>query len=458
MAHVLAKELREAVLQAAMSGKLTEHLSTDTPVEETLKQIAKEKDRLIKEKKIKKEKPLPEIDEDEVPFDIPDCWKWIRMQNVLDVRDGTHDSPKYVNDGYPFITSKNLVDGKLSFDKVQYISKDDLIKFNTRSKVDNGDILMAMIGSIGKPVLVKNIDREFAIKNVALIKNIPNSKVDMNYVLYLLNYAENTLRQQATGGVQQFVSLSYIRTFIVPFPPIEEQARIVAKVDELMAKIDEYEKLENQLVELKKNFPGDMKAAVLQAAMQGKLTDGNWNEDDNPEMYVPLWSVTAWDKKFKAVDRSKQKKVMDYHYYLAADMRAIEDATGDVYLLSTGDYEGWTTEEKTEGNFRIGEIVSIPWGGNPKVKYYKGKFVTSDNRIATALNNEELDNKYLYYFMQSKVDYLDTIYRGTGLRHPDMAAVLDMQIPLPPIEEQRRIVEKLNQLLPLCEELEKEIA
>jgi type I restriction enzyme S subunit len=376
------------------------------------------------------------------------------MQEVIDVRDGTHDSPQYVSNGYPFVTSKNLINGKMSFENIKYIGEKDFQKYNERSKVDENDILMAMIGSIGKPVLVTNKDREFSIKNVALLKHIPGSGINMKYVLHLMNYAEANMKSQATGGVQQFVSLNYLRSYPFPLPPIEEQGRIVARVDELMAKIDEYEKIEKDLTELQKKFPGDMKDAILQAAMQGKLTGFDWNEDDNPEIYKPLWSVTAWDKKFKAVEKRKQSKVMDYHYYLAAEMRTIEDNTGDVFLLSTGDYQGWTTEEKTQGNFREGEIVSIPWGGSPNVKYFKGKFITSDNRIATALNTDELSNRFLYYYMLSKVGYLDTIYRGTGLRHPDMAAVLDMMIPLPPIEEQQRIVDKLDQLLPLCESLE----
>ena len=445
MAHVLAKELREAVLQAAMSGKLTEQLPTDTPVEETLRQIAKEKEKLIKEKKIKKENPLPEIDEDEVPFEIPECWKWVRMQNVLDVRDGTHDSPKYVNDGYPFITSKNLVDGKLSFDKVQYISKDDLIKFNTRSKVDNGDILMAMIGSIGKPVLVKNIDREFAIKNVALIKNIPNSKVDMNYVLYLLNYAENTLRKQAAGGVQQFVSLSHIRTFMVPFPPIEEQARIVAKVDELMAKIDEYEKLENQLVDLREQFPKDMKDSLLQAGMMGKLTEqlptdtridkyydavmsevkktsrkdittplNDDLEDDlvdlpNNWMYARLNDLVS-----KEIRRGKSPKYSEVGTALAFAQKCNSKYSGIRLDLARCLSDSSLNRYSEEDNMHDKDIVINSTGGGTlgRVGLYEDKFnpngvlVYPDSHVTVVRIKKTVNAMYIYYCIKQQSEYL----------------------------------------------------
>lgn len=135
-------------------------------------------------------------------------------------------------------------------------------------------------------------------------------------------------------------------------------------------------------------------------------------------------------------------------------MKAVEKQTGDVFLLSTGDYSGWTTKEAVGDTLCEGEIVSIPWGGYPNVKYYKGKFITSDNRIATSTDLGILSNRYLYYFMLSQVNYLDSIYRGTGLRHPDMSAVLEMLIPLPSVLEQELIVKKLDLLLPMCESLE----
>ena len=457
MPHLLAQDLRNAVLQAAIQGKLTTQLSSDQPVSLLLESIKNEKDKLVKNKEIKKEKELLKIEEDEIPFDIPDNWSWVRMPDIsLKITDGTHHSPINNSSGdYMYVTAKNIKNDGVDLKNITYVSEAVHKEIYSRCNPEYGDILYIKDGATTGVVTINDVNEPFSLlSSVALIKL--GNNINNKYVMYAMRspifYGKTRDLMQGTGITR--ITLTVISSLVFPLPPVEEQARIVARVDELMTKIDEYEKIEKDLTELQKKFPGDMKDSILQAAMQGKLIGFDWNEDDNPEMYKPLWSVTAWDKKFKAVEKRKQSKVMDYHYYLAAEMRTIEDNTGDVFLLSTGDYQGWTTEEKTQGNFREGEIVSIPWGGSPNVKYFKGKFITSDNRIATALNTDELSNRFLYYYMLSKVEYLDTIYRGTGLRHPDMAAVLDMMIPLPPIEEQQRIVDKLDQLLPLCESLE----
>ena len=148
-------KLKKSILQSAIQGKLTEQLATDDNVEDLLQAIKEEKERLIKEKKIKKQKPLPEITEEEIPFEIPKNWKWVRANDILDVRDGTHDTPKYVVKGVPLVTSKNLDNGKLNLSNIKYISKNDSEKINLRSKVNLNDILFAMIGTIGNPVIIK---------------------------------------------------------------------------------------------------------------------------------------------------------------------------------------------------------------------------------------------------------------------------------------------------------------
>ncbi len=173
--------------------------------------------------------------------------------------------------------------------------------------------------------------------------------------------------------------------------------------------------------------------------------------------FVPLWSVTIWDKKFNSVDKKKQPKVISYPYLLAKDMFALEQEDGDVFLLSTGEQTGWTTEDIAGDFWCKGEVVSIPWGKSRKVsevmKYYKGKFVTADNRIATSSDTSTLSNKYLYYWMMSQGDLIDSFYRGSGLKHPSMKDVLDMKIPLPPLEVQSEIVRILDNFTLLTAEL-----
>ncbi|WP_281773971.1 restriction endonuclease subunit S [Methanobacterium formicicum] len=160
---------------------------------------------------------------DENGEDYPD-WEEEKLSEVSDVRAGTHESPKYIQDGYPLITSKNLSNGKIDFENVNYISKSDYYAINKRSKVHIGDILFGMIGTIGNPVFVKS--EGFAIKNVALIKEIDILK--NNYLIYLLKseIIDKQFYLLNAGGTQKFVALGLIRNLNVPVPTISEQIKI----------------------------------------------------------------------------------------------------------------------------------------------------------------------------------------------------------------------------------------
>lgn len=227
------EDMKKSILQYAIQGKLVEQRPEEGTGEELYRQIQAEKQRLIAEKKIKKEKPLAEITEDEIPFDIPESWKWVRLSDIIDVRDGTHDSPKYVPMGIPLVTSKNLSNGTIDYGNVKYITQEDADKINARSMVDDDDILFAMIGSIGNPVLVKK-DREFCIKNMALFKKYANTDISMRYMYWFFFFIQYKLKKEASGGVQSFISLSRFREYLVPLPPFAEQKRIVAKIEELL--------------------------------------------------------------------------------------------------------------------------------------------------------------------------------------------------------------------------------
>ena len=152
-----------------------------------------------------------------------------------------------------------------------------------------------------------------------------------------------------------------------------------------------------------------------------------------------LWELTIWDKKFNEVEAEKQPKIIKYPYVLADVFSKIEDASGDVRLLSTGNYIGYTTDEKAGKNLCVGEVVAIPWGGVPNIKYYKGKFVTADNRIATSNDTETLGNRFLSLYLEHSLAFLQSIYRGASIKHPSMNDVLSMQISIPHIQEQREI-------------------
>ena len=174
--------------------------------------------------------------------------------------------------------------------------------------------------------------------------------------------------------------------------------------------------------------------------------------------YRPLWSLTAWDKKFNGIeDKSKQKRVIKYNYLLAADLKSYQVEGGTVKLLTTNISNLYTSEELAEGLASDGEVVAIPWGGNPVVQYYKGRFLTADNRIATSLDTTLLNNKFLYYCMLSQLKLIASFYRGSGIKHPDMAKVLDLEIPIPPLPVQEEIVRVLDNFTELQTELQAEL-
>lgn len=174
--------------------------------------------------------------------------------------------------------------------------------------------------------------------------------------------------------------------------------------------------------------------------------------------YRPLWSLTAWDKKFNGIeDKSKQKRVIKYNYLLAADLKSYQVEGGTVKLLTTNISNLYTSEELAEGLASDGEVVAIPWGGNPVVQYYKGRFLTADNRIATSLDTTLLNNKFLYYCMLSQLKLIASFYRGSGIKHPDMAKVLDLEIPIPPLPVQEEIVRVLDTFTELQAELQAEL-
>ena len=230
------KDIRNLILSLATKGKLVPQNENDEPARELLKRIQAEKDKLIKEKVIKKEKPLPEITEDEIPFSIPKNWEWVRLGNILNtLTDGTHSTPKYTESGIPFLSVKNMSSGILDFKNTKFISKEEHEELSKRCKVEYGDLLLTKVETTGIPVIV-DTEKEFSIfVSVALLK-FNKDCLDIHYLKLLLNsplvYEQS---QENTKGVgnKNWVLKDIANTLIV-IPPIEEQKRIVEKVKNLM--------------------------------------------------------------------------------------------------------------------------------------------------------------------------------------------------------------------------------
>ena len=169
----------------------------------------------------------------------------IMSNEVLDIRDGTHESPKYKDNGYPLITSKNLKHGRIDFSDVNFISEEDYISINKRSKVNKGDVLYSMIGSIGNYAFVDN-EPNYAIKNVALFRSI-DKRLHNKFFLHLINSSifQRQIEQRMKGGTQKFVSLKILRNLKIPLPPLEEQKKIAAILDAA----DDYRQKTKALIE-----------------------------------------------------------------------------------------------------------------------------------------------------------------------------------------------------------------
>lgn len=480
------QELKNSILQLAIQGKLVPQRAEEGSAEELYKQIQAEKKKLIKEKKIKKEPPLPEITDDEKPFDIPETWKWVRLYEILDVRDGTHDTPKYVIKGIPLVTSKNLINNTIDFATTKLISYEDAKNINIRSAVNTDDILFAMIGTIGNPVLVKK-DREFCIKNMALFKSIDYKLFDMKYLFWYLQKEQDTMRKKASGGVQSFVSLKYLRNYFFPLPPLAEQKRIVAKIEELLPYVEQYEKAYNELQELDKRFPGDLQKSILQLAIQGRLLPQRAEGGNAEELYKqiqaekkklikekkikkekPLPEITAEEKPFEIPETWKWVRLGDVGSWAsgATPARANTDYYGGkIPWLKTGDLNDGdiidTSEYITELALKntsvrlnpVGSVLMAMYGATiGKIGILKID-ATTNQACCACIPYNGIFNKYLFYFLLSYRK--DFIKMGAGGAQPNISKekIVNTTIPLPPLAEQKRIVAKIEELLPLCDKL-----
>ena len=397
-----------------------------------------------------------------MPFEIPESWCWCRFGEYLDVRDGTHDSPKYVDKGFPFVTSKNLNNGRIDFSTAKFISEEDHINFSQRSFVEDGDILFAMIGSIGNPVLVVK-DRDFSIKNVALFKPYDRKNTYMEYVLYYLHYIQESLRQDAKGGMQPFIPLNYFRKdLMIPLPPLIEQIKIVSELQKLIALIDEVDyKASGIRADVNKT-----KSKILDLAISGKLVP----QDPNDEPAIEL--LKRINPGFKPCDNSHYENLPE-NWCLAK--------VKDVFVINP--------RNKAEDNTIAGFIpmTLIDDGYSNTFSYEKRKWGAiktgfthfADGDVAVAKISPCLENRksivlrdlpngigagttelhvfrssvvspeYALYFFKS--EYFISRCVGTfngvvGQQRVGKNIIEEIQIPIPPINEQTKIVSTIEKI------------
>ncbi|EEF3252989.1 TPA: restriction endonuclease subunit S [Salmonella enterica] len=227
--------LKQTILQLAVMGKLVPQDPNDEPASELLKRIAQEKAQLVKDGKIKKQKPLSPISDEEKPFELPEGWEWSRLDHVASkITDGDHKTPPRIAEGYKLLSAKNIRDGFLDYENCDYISESSYIKSRERCLPEKGDLLIVSVGgTIGRSSLITG-DSEFAlVRSVAIIKPLiiePNFlKIAMDSQLL-----QSMIHSHKRGGAQPCLYLGEISKFLFPVPPLKEQKRIVKTVDIFM--------------------------------------------------------------------------------------------------------------------------------------------------------------------------------------------------------------------------------
>lgn len=489
-------DLRKAVLQAAIQGKLTEQLPSDGNAEDLYQAIQEEKQALIKAGKLKKEKPLPEITEDKIPFDIPGNWKWTHVGEVVtNVQYGTANKSSKTG-LIPVLRMGNIQNGKIDYTNLVFTSDAEEIKHYPLQK---NDLLFNRTNSreqVGKVAIYKA--EMPAIYAGYLVRFTPvklNSDY-LNYVMqtsYYWHYCQS-VKSDAIG--QSNINAEKLKLFIFPLPPLSEQKRIVEKIDELMTKIDEAEKTEGQLVELYKEFPGDMKSAVLQAAIQGKLTEQLASDGDAETLYA---EIQAEKKRLIKEGKIKKEKELepidldDVPFDIPDNWKWVKIAT--ICNLYTGNSipeavkrEKYLKQNKDGycyiGTKDISNSHEIEYSNGVYIPYTEKKFKKAPSGASllcieggsagkkigflseTVCFGNKLcmfypylsEPKLVYYwlqtpcFIESFKAQINGIIGGVNIN-----SLSNIILPLPPLAEQKRIVERLDQLLPLCDSMKETI-
>ncbi len=500
----ICDDLRQAVLQAAIQGKLTNQLPEDGDAADLLKKIEEKKTQLIKEGIIKKEKSLKSFLEDEIPFDIPDNWVWVHLGKVcINVQYGTSEKSSKVGK-IPVLRMGNILDnGKIDYSDLVFTSDDNVIK---KYPLDKGDLLFNRTNSREKVGKVGYYDGRIPSIYAGYLVRVTALDFESKYLNIVLhtNYYRMYCAGVRTDAIgQSNINAEKLKLFIIPLPPLAEQHRIVTKVEELMARIDDLEKTETELEKLKAAFPGDMKAALLQAAMQGKLTEQLPEDGDVADLINQI--AKEKDQLIKEGKIKKEKSLPEitpdevpfdipenWKWVRFNDL--INIYGGLAYKKGTLDIKSQQMVKVLRGGnildigytFRTDDVeISSEFITNNELYLKKNQLitpaVTSLEKLGKVARIEkdypdvvaggfvlnlcpylcnDILSTYLMYFFASP--YLKQrchdIAKKSGQAFYNLSRnkLLETAVAIPPLAEQKRIVEKLDKLLPLCDGLVEE--
>lgn len=492
------EQLKASILQYAIQGKLVEQRSEEGTGEELYRQIQTEKQRLIKEGKIKKEKALPEIAEDEIPFDIPDTWRWVRVAQIVtlnpknDLADDLETS---------FIPMPCVMDGFRNLHTFEIKKWKEIKKGFTHFA--EGDIGVAKITPCfqnRKSVIFRNLKNGYGAGTTELtVVRTINETILSEYLLWFFKteyFIANGVKSFTGTAGQQRIHKDYLATCLIPLPSLAEQKRIVAKIEELLPYVDRYATAYEKLEQFSAKFPEDMKKSILQYAIQGKLVEQRPEEGTGEELYrqiqsekqrlikegkikkeTPLAEIAEDEKPYDIPDNWTWVRFGDLGSYkkgpfgsaitksmfvpkgngaikVYEQKNAIQkDATlGDYYIRR--DY----FESKMKG-FEIfpGDIIVSCAGTIGETYVMPDEF--EQGIINQALMRMKIfEPLYIPYFLT----FFDFVLKknarssskGSAIKNiPPFEILKNYLVPIPPLAEQKRIVAKLEEILPLCERL-----
>lgn len=490
------QELKSSILQLAIQGKLVEQRPEEGTGEELYRQIQAEKKRLIQDGKIKKEKPLPEIAEDEVPFEIPESWKWVRVAQVVTL------NPKNDLDDHldtAFIPMLCVSDGFRNSHTFEVKKWGEIKKGFTHFA--DGDIGVAKITPCfqnRKSVVFQGLPNGYGAGTTELsIVRVINTTILREYLLWFFKseyFIVNGVKSFTGTAGQQRIHKDYLATCLFPLPPLAEQKRIVAQIEQLLPYLDRYEKAWNRLEEFNRRFPADMQKSILQMAIQGKLVEQRPEEGTGEELYQqiqaekkrliaegkikrekPLPEITEDEIPFEIpegwkwcrlldlcsligdIDHNMPKSVDKNHGVLFLSAKDLLDDGSINYIdnvkyISNEDYDRLSRKVKPQ----LGDIVYSRIGaclGKARTVKSEVKFLVSYS--CCIIRSIQIDVDYLRYYLESPIILAHSVKARQSIGVPDlgMGEIKKYFIALPPLAEQKRIVERLEELLPVCERL-----
>ena len=486
------EQLKASILQLAIQGKLVEQRAEEGTGEELYQQIQANLDAISEVQTKKKNKILPNkilpIEEKDIPFDIPETWRWVRLGTIGYTNIGLTYRPKdQTMDGVIVLRSSNIQNGKMVYEDIVKVNME--IPDNKMCKV--GDILIcARNGSkrlVGKSAIVDKAGMSFGAF-MAIFRSVCNQ-----YIIHVINsaYFRNSLLGDTGTTTINQITQDMLKNSLVPLPPLAEQKRIVAKIEELLPYIDRYAASYESLEQVNTEFPEDMKKSVLQYAIQGKLVEQRPEEGTAEELYrqiqtekkrlikegkikkeKPLPEIAEdeitfdipgswkWVRVAQIVTLNPKNDLADDLETSFIPMPCVMDGFRNQH---TFEIKLWKDIKKGFTHFAEGDVgvaKITPCFQNRKSTIFRNLkngygAGTTELTVVRTINDTVLP-EYLLWLFKTEYFIANGVKSFTGTAgqqriHKDYLATC--LIPLPPLAEQKRIVAKLEEILPLCERL-----